>query len=374
MWFGIRGKRGIRLLAQRAGVALMLMIVSAITVPAAAQEISDQALQQGNLGSQASGKWDISLGAGAGTAPACPGAKRERVVPVPFASITYDNLLFVGPLGLGFNAFRWASADAQYGVRAGPVIGYTGGRKESVDPHLAGLGDIQPSLTAGLFATVRAGPFEFAATARQAVTHRENGLIGLMSLNYHLPVMGKKLDVAIGPELTIANATYRNTWFGLSAEQSAQSGLPVFTPGSGVLLEPGLHASATYRYSEHVFVRGFAAAKAIDRRRCRQPDRAEQDATGDRPRRRLSFLAVEMIRRAREFRMGARSVGLTPRDWIVFGRELRGRFAARAYRQEGKQHWKKQIIPFIARQGRGPGVAQKGIMTGDKLTGLGRTW
>lgn len=263
MWFGANGKHGIRLLGQRAGAALMTLIVSAITVPAAAQEISDQALQQGNLGSQASSKWNISLGAGVGTAPAYPGAKRERVVPVPFASITYDNLLFAGPLGLGFNAIRWASADAQYGVRAGPVIGYMGGRKESADPQLAGLRDIQPSLTAGLFATFRAGPFEFAATVRQAVTHSENGLIGLMSLNYHLPVMAKKLDIAIGPELTIANATYSNTWFGVSADQSAQSGLPVFTPGSGGLLEPGVHASATYRYSEHVFVRGFAVIKQL---------------------------------------------------------------------------------------------------------------
>jgi MipA family protein len=263
MWFGVSGKPGIRLLARRGGVALVTMLVSTIAVPAAAQEISDQALEQSNLGTQASGKWDINLGAGVGTAPAYPGAKRERVVPVPFASIAYDNLFFVGPLGLGFNALRWASADTQYGFRAGPVIGYVGGRKESVDPHLAGLGDIQPSLTAGLFATFRAGPFEFAATARQAVTHSENGLLGLVSLSYHLPVVAKKLDFAIGPQLTVANERYSNTWFGVSADQSARSGLSMFTPGSGVLLEPGLHANATYRYSEHVFVRGFAAVKQL---------------------------------------------------------------------------------------------------------------
>lgn len=263
MWSGVSGKLRIRLLALRVSVAFVTMLLSAITVPAAAQEISDQAVEQSNLGGPRSSKWNINLGAGLGTAPAYPGAKRERLTPVPFASITYDNLVFVGPLGLGFNAFRWASADGQYGFRAGPVIGYTGGRKESADSHLAGLGDIQPSLTAGLFATFRAGPFEFAATARQAVIHSENGLLGLTSLSYHMPVVANKLDIAFGLQLTAANATYSNTWFGVSAEQSAQSGLPVFTPKSGVLLEPGLLASATYRYSEHVFVRGFAGVKQL---------------------------------------------------------------------------------------------------------------
>ncbi len=259
----MNGKLGIRPLALRVSVLLVTMLVSAVTVPAAAQEISDQAVEQSDIGGQASGKWNINLGAGIGAAPAYPGAKRDQLEPVPFASITYDKLFFVGPLGLGFNAFRWASADGQYGFRAGPVIGYMGGRKESVDSHLAGLGDIQPSLTAGLFATFRAGPFEFATTARQAVTHTDNGLLGLTSVTYHLPVVANKLDVAFGAHLTAANATYSNAWFGVSADQSAQSGLPVFTPKSGVLLEPGLLASATYRYSEHVFVRGFASVKQL---------------------------------------------------------------------------------------------------------------
>lgn len=257
------GKLRIRPLALRASVVLVTMLVSAITVPAAAQEISEQAVEQSNIGGPASSKWNINLGAGIGAVPADPGAKRDELEPVPFASITYDNLVLVGPLGLGFNAFRWASADGQYGFRAGPVIGYMGGRKESDDSHLAGLGDIQPSLTAGLFATFRAGPFEFAATARQAVTHTDNGLLGLTSFTYHLPVVANKLDVAFGAQLTAANSTYSNTWFGVSANQSAQSGLPVFTPKSGVLLEPGLLASATYRYSENVFVRGFAAVKQL---------------------------------------------------------------------------------------------------------------
>jgi MipA family protein len=261
--FDVFGNTGVRRLARRIGAALLAMLLSAASAPTAAQEISEQELEQKGLGEAPSGKWDITLGAGIGAAPAFPGAQHERLEPVPFAAITYDNLIFLGPLGIGINALRWSSADSQYGFRAGPVLGYGGGRQDSADPHLNGLGNIEPSLTAGLFASYRAGPFEFSATARQAIIHSENGLVGLVSLNYQIPIIAKTLNFSIGPELTVGNAEYSETWFGVSATQGAQSGLPAFMPSSGVLLEPGVHASATYRYSEHVFVRAFANVKEL---------------------------------------------------------------------------------------------------------------
>ncbi len=154
------------------------------------------------------------------------------------------------------NAINWN------GFRAGPVVGFEGGRDQSDDSRLNGLGDIQPSATAGIFAAYRFGPFEALATARQAIIHTSNGFTGLALVNYRARLIPQKLDFSAGPDLEFADSQYDRTWFGVTAGQSAQSGLPVFTPGAGVK-DVGLHTSLTYYYSDHLLLRGFASVKEL---------------------------------------------------------------------------------------------------------------
>lgn len=231
--------------------------------PAAAQELNEQELEQKGLAEgRGAGDWNVTLGLGVAAEPAYPGARAERAAPIPLAFISYRNLIFLGPFGLGVNLIHWTSADGRSGFRAGPVIGYRGGRDEDVDAHLAGLGNIEPSVTAGAFAAWRRGPFELAGTVRQAITRTSNGLFGLVQLDYRTALIPRQLDFLIGPDLEFANAEFDRTWFGVSPGQSAQSGLPVFTPGAG-LVDAGLQASLTYHYSPHVLVRAFTDLKVL---------------------------------------------------------------------------------------------------------------
>lgn len=208
-------------------------------------EIEQQGLTPPN-----SQPWNVTLGIGLAAEPDYPGARRYRPSPLPMVSITYRNFLFLGPGGIGINAINW------HGLRAGPILGFGFGRKQSDDPHLNGLGDIQPSVNAGAFAAYRFGPFELNGTVRQAVTHTRYGLTGSASFNYMRPLIAKKLALALGPEIDLANSDYAQTWFGVSSAQSAKSGLPAYTASGGVK-DVGFHAILTYRYSEHILFRAF---------------------------------------------------------------------------------------------------------------------
>jgi outer membrane scaffolding protein for murein synthesis (MipA/OmpV family) len=142
---------------------LPIFVVGAWSLtPAAvrAQELQEGVLEQQGLAEQPpTGDWNITLGAGFAVRPTYPGASAYHARPIPLVSITYRNLFFLGPGGLGVNAVNWS------GFHAGPVLGFEGGRNQGDDPHLNGLGDIQPSVTAGLFAAYRFGPFEVLGTA-----------------------------------------------------------------------------------------------------------------------------------------------------------------------------------------------------------------
>ena len=234
-------------------VAVAVMALSAWGIfpgISAAQTLDQDELKQPGLAPPVKGDWNATLGLGVGTEPKYLGAKDYRVSPIPLVSVEFRDLVFLGPQGLGVNAVRWG------GLRAGPVIGFGYGRPESRDPHLSGLGDIQPSLEGGGFISYSAGPLKFAASVRQAMTHTENGLTGRLSIEYLQPLIPQTLILAIGPELDLADGPSARTWFGVTPGQSASSGFPVYTPHGGVR-DVGLNASLTYHCTGHVFLRSF---------------------------------------------------------------------------------------------------------------------
>jgi outer membrane protein len=236
----------------------VLLLIAASLAPARAwaqESLEDQALEQQGL-TRAQTGWSGSVGAGIAVAPKYPGASTERLRLAPLASIDYGGRLFIGPLGIGVAAVRWN------GFRAGPVLGFHGGRKQSDDPRLAGLGDISSSITAGLFAGYARGHLEISVTARQALSHSTNGLSGLLQVDLRHAFFGAQTRVAVGPDLEFGNGDFERTWFGVSPQQSAASGLPSYVPHAGIN-RIGLHAGLTHRASQHVLLRLFARIDTI---------------------------------------------------------------------------------------------------------------
>ena len=237
----LMGRLGPALLASGLGVGSMSVW---------AQSLPEQeAEQEGLAGRAEEGQLTGAIGAALVSRPRYEGAETDRVRLAPLLLLRYDNL-FLGPLGLGWAAIH--SGD----FRAGPMLGYEGGRRESSDPRLYGLGDIHSSVTGGVFAIYRYAPFEIGVTMRQALTHRDNGLNGVVRFEYILQIVPHEWQLRLGPRLEFSNGVYEQTRFGVTALQSAQSGLPIYTPSGGIK-DVGLRATLTYLSTENLVFRGF---------------------------------------------------------------------------------------------------------------------
>jgi MipA family protein len=227
-----------------------------IAAPARAQSLDEQQLETEALGAKPRPEeWSVTLGAALASVPRYPGADTRRIRLRPLFLVRYENLFF-GPIGLGWSAINLG------GFHAGPILGYEGGRRASEDPHLTGLGDISQSVTGGAFVRYHVGSFEISATVRQAFTHSGNGLNGLAQLDYRTEIIPHRLVLIAGPKLGFANRQYEQNWFGVTQIQSEQSGLPVFTPGGGVM-DVGVHASITYHSTKRILIRAFADLKKL---------------------------------------------------------------------------------------------------------------
>jgi MipA family protein len=107
------------------------------------------------------------------------------------------------------------------------------------------------------FAGYRTGHWEALVTVRQAITHSGNGMEGLAEIDYRVSLVAHKVMLTLGPEVSFADTRYNSTWFGVSVSQSTSSGLPVFTPGSG-LDTVGAHAGLAAALAPHTLLRAFA--------------------------------------------------------------------------------------------------------------------
>ena len=238
-------------------LAALCFAATLFTPVAHGQALQDLAVEQQGLGERPpAGTWGVTLGAGLADRPEYPGSSHYQVRPVPLIAIRYGDRITAGPLGLGVALIDWQ------GLRIGPLLGIEAGRRESVDPHLNGLGDISTSFTGGAFISYRVSRFDFYATAREAINNSGSGPDGLVQLNYRQALVPRKLYLALGPDIEFGNKEHEQTWFGVTPTQSFQSALPAFSPEGGVNTV-GVHANLTYVASQHVIWRGFINLKDL---------------------------------------------------------------------------------------------------------------
>jgi MipA family protein len=168
------------------------------------------------------------------TTPKFEGAKSYDVLGFPF----------IAPAGFGQGGsvvdirgaddvrFRLIQSN---GFEAGPLAGWRFGRDQDDAARLRGLGDIDGGLVVGAYAGYRTGPWFFSASYHQQVTGDDDtgGLVRL-AIDHTLQLTPHaKLVTSLGT--AYASSDYMQTFFGVSAAQSAASlaGLPQFNPSAG---------------------------------------------------------------------------------------------------------------------------------------------
>ena len=193
-------------------------------------------------GESAVSDWQFRVGGGIAVSPAYIGSKTYQVGAAPFAEVRYKDRYFLSVFeGLGFDLVK------TNGFRAGPVLTYDAGRKESGktlriagnrDNSLIGLGDVKGSVMAGGFVAYQWGPLTAKAQVSEALGG-SNGLVANLGVRLTAPVREvsystKPVIVSIGPRVEFVDGKRNNAYFGIDALQSTRSGLPQYTAKGGL--------------------------------------------------------------------------------------------------------------------------------------------
>jgi outer membrane scaffolding protein for murein synthesis (MipA/OmpV family) len=140
-----------------------------------------------------------------------------------------------------------------------------GGRKEEDSKHLKGLGDIDAGAMVGTKVSYETGPVELYASVDKTIGGSE-GLLGVVGANvsHHY----NAFIFSAGASATFADENYMQSYFGVTAVQSARSGLRQYEAGAG-LKRYDIEASVTYMATENWLIRGqvgvgFLAGDAKD--------------------------------------------------------------------------------------------------------------
>lgn len=189
--------------------------------------------------------WKVSIGPGAYLAPEFPGARHLKVYPFPSLDIEYDDdrIFSQGPDVLGVNVLHAENYDA------GAALSFDfQSRTASDDPHLHGLGNVDDGPKLKLFADYTWWAFTGSLAAYQDITGDGQGTTASADLYASLPLPGWMFSV--GPGVTWASAVYTRSLFGVSAAQSAASGLPQYATGAGVR-DVHMNLYVTHDFSKH---------------------------------------------------------------------------------------------------------------------------
>lgn len=178
----------------------------------------------------------LTLGAGIAYVPRYPGADEYRLRGIPVFGMGYGRFFAGGDEGaggaggaVGVNLLR----DPSWRLGLALALGFGDARRESDHPSLAGLGDIERASRLVVF-----GGYTWrwlSATLRVAgdIESKDQGTLAFFDvLARHRAT--PQLTFSAGPGITWASDDYMMTFFGVTPEQSARSGLPVYEARAGV--------------------------------------------------------------------------------------------------------------------------------------------
>jgi outer membrane scaffolding protein for murein synthesis (MipA/OmpV family) len=171
-------------------------------------------------------KWALSIGLQGGFSPDYEGSNDYKFSPGPNISASWRDLIFYKGKTLGANLVR------QKKLKAGPLLSWTSGRSEDDNEKLEGLGDVDDSLEAGGFIAYRKKPWRFRAEVRQDVGSGHEGALVAVNAGTAMPFENPLVLVELG--LTWASADYMESFFGIDAQQAANSGLQSYSADAGV--------------------------------------------------------------------------------------------------------------------------------------------
>ena len=201
------------------------------------------------------------LGLASELQPAYDGSRAYRVEGGPVINAYYRDVAFISTGdGIGYNFLRGDH------FQVGVSMTYDLGRKVTQDyANLHGMGDISPAPVAKLFGSwviSRKLPLILRVDARQFIGGAQ-GVVGDIAVYTPLPGSSKTFVMFAGPSVTLATHHYMQALYGVTPQQSAASGHPVYEIRHDGTSAAGVGFSATKFIGEHWLLNLDAAINQI---------------------------------------------------------------------------------------------------------------
>ena len=201
--------------------------------------------------------WDITIGGGLADRPTYQGSDRHVVSPVPFVSVTYNDMISLGANGL---SAYWRHDD----FRIGGGLTYGAGRRDTKqsgifvhgDDRLQGMGNINRALGVRAFAAYRLGPVVLDGSVTKLTASNNDGVFANLGMSVRYRVTDR-LTLIPHAGTTWANQSYMQTHFGVTPTQAANTSFSQFNANSG-LKDVGAGINGIYAFDQHWFVGAFA--------------------------------------------------------------------------------------------------------------------
>lgn len=192
------------------------------------------------------------LGAAVRTRPAYSGSASQTTDLIPVVRYYGKPWFARTTQGILEGGLHWGLGS---GVTAGFQLAYEEGRDSSESDFLRAInfdGDLDPGASVGAHlewdAKIGPAPVFLVARYRQ---NADSDRGALFDLRFNLGVYGEgRAQVALFTEATWGSAKANGTFYGVTAQQSAASGLAVYDPGSG-LRDVAFGVLASYDFSRH---------------------------------------------------------------------------------------------------------------------------
>ena len=176
-----------------------------------------------------------TAGLGVGIAPRYAGSKQSHALFAPFISAQWDN-------GFSFDPIQGLAYQKEFGngLFIGGMLSYDYGRSDRDraelpgSDHLAGMGRISSSVIGSAqVGTHLWGKSTLSFTLDNPFTHSNNGVAG--HLDVVVPLLETEHDqLNLTTSAHGGTGRYMQTWYGVTATQSAASGFKTWSPKSGV--------------------------------------------------------------------------------------------------------------------------------------------
>ena len=200
---------------------------------------------------------NYSIGGGIGVKPDYEGSSDYEFVPLPAGSARFGNGMYIQLLGLNLRA----NVIPSNMWRLGPVYNYRQERSDVDNSKVDDMKNISDANELGIFGGFEWNNWFVFLDILGDTGNAYNGWYATLKGGYNY-VISKAWMLSMGAHTTYADDDYMQTYFGVSAADSARSGLKRYNADSG-MKDVGIDLGLNWNFASSWDLRGIASISQL---------------------------------------------------------------------------------------------------------------